>query len=253
MPLTAPFTNFYDEAPPAAVLRVRGAYKAFVMTSLPADLPSNRENTADKRLPTKGSTSFSPQVIRDFRLIERILAHQEQKAYTELLDHYQRPVYHLVLRMVAQAEIAEDLTLEVLMRACHHLPSFQPTYSFSSWLFRMATNYCIDYLRRRRLPTVSLSAELATANGKPYFPSFPDAAPTPQDALIRTQRHEHLRQAVAQLPAPYKHLVEMHYFQELSYEEIATQQHMPLGTVKGHLHQGRKLLAQQLAGTLMNS
>lgn len=104
---------------------------------------------------------LSAQSLRDFDLIQRIQTRQEAKAYTELLNYYQRPLYHRIYRMVPQETTAEDLTMEVLARACQYLPTFQLLTSFRTWLFRMATNYCIDFLRRRRLDTVSLSARAA--------------------------------------------------------------------------------------------
>lgn len=198
------------------------------------------------------STQPSPQALRDFALITRIVVHHEEKARAELFNRYRQPVYSRVYRMVGagQEMVAEDLTIEALTRAYDYLPSFQPRFSFEKWLFRIATNHCIDFLRRRRLKTVSLHVgSTATAQSAPFF-DFPDSAPTPQEALIIAQRHEHLHHAVAQLPARYQQLIKQHYFEGLSYEEIAMQHRLPLGTVKGNLHQCRALLAKRLSGIL---
>ncbi|MFD2719618.1 RNA polymerase sigma factor [Hymenobacter monticola] len=213
--------------------------------TLPAGSPVERPGFG-----SAASGHFSPQALRDFELIERILIHKDEKAYTELLDYYRRPVFHLIYRMVRQTEVAEDLTMEVLTRAYRYLARFQPVFAFSTWLFRIATNHCIDFLRRRRLQTVSLQAAIVVADRESSFFELPDAALTPQEMLIQTQRNEHLRRAVAQLPPLYQHIVELHYFEELSYGEIATQLGSSLAAVKSRLHRGRELLAQQLSSTL---
>lgn len=216
--------------------------------SFPLDV--NHPPAAEDRFVIDGTKQFSPQALRDFDLIRRFLFQQEEKAYAELVKHYRRPLFNLIKGIVSQTTVAEDLTMEVLVRAYRYLPGFQPVSAFSTWLFRIATNHSIDFLRFRRLHTVSLNAAIAVADRKSSFFDFPDADPTPQEALIRTQRSEHLHRAVAQLPAKYQRAMELHYFEELSYAKIAAQQGLTLATVKSRLHRGRELLAQQLAHTL---
>ena len=96
--------------------------------------------------------SFSAKALRDFALIQRILDHHDEKAYTELMGHYQKSVSQLVARMVRQSDVAEDLALEVFVRAFRSLHTFRPEFAFSTWLFRVATNLCIGHLQRQRLP-----------------------------------------------------------------------------------------------------
>lgn len=188
---------------------------------------------------------FSAKALRDFALIARILDHHDERAYTELMGHYQKSVYQLVVKMVHQSDVAEDLTLEVFVRAFRSLHTFRPEYAFSTWLFRVATNLCIGHLQRQRLPTISLDA--AQFAGEEASFDLPDSMPTPQEALIQLQRIEQMHLAVAKLPAKYQQLMQLHYFEELSYEEVAERQHLPVGTVKGQLHRGRDLLHQLLA------
>ena len=208
-------------------------------------------SAADNRFVIAGTKQFSPRALQDFGLIQRFLFQQEEKAYAELVEYYRRPLFNLIQRMVSQTAVAEDLTMEVLARAYHYLPGFQPVFAFSTWLFRIATNHSIDFLRLRRLQTVSLHAAIAVANGEELgFFELPDADPTPQEALIRTQRTDYLRRAVAQLPPKYRRALELHYFEELSYAEIVAQHGLTLVTVKSRMHRGRALLAQQLAHTL---
>lgn len=193
-----------------------------------------------------GPKPFSPQALRDFGLVQRILDQHDERAYAELMGCYQKSVYHLVLKRVHQTDVAADLTQEVFGRAFRFLPTFKPTFAFSTWLFRIATNHSIHHLQRKRLPTVSLSA--AQGNGEAFTVDLPDPTPTPQEALMQLQRSEHMRRAVSTLPPKYQQVLRMHYFEELSYEEIAEHLHAPLGTVKGWLHRGRYLLQPLLAG-----
>lgn len=191
--------------------------------------------------PTK---QFSAKARRDFALIARILDHHDERAYAELMGLYQKPVRQLVGRLVPQSDVADDLALEVFVRAFRFLPTFKAEFAFSTWLFRIATNHCITHLHRQSLPTVSMQA--AQSVGEDLSFDFPDSTPTPQEAIIQAQRIERMHLAVDQLPSKYQDLMQLHYFEELSYEEIAERQHLPLGTVKGQLHCGRDLLHQRL-------
>ena len=98
---------------------------------------------------------FSEKAKKDFALVERA-KNEDQKAYAELLRRYRRPVYHLVLKMVRNQEDAEDLTIEAFSKAFKNLPKFNPDFTFSTWLFRIATNNCIDFIRKKRLNTTSI-------------------------------------------------------------------------------------------------
>lgn len=187
---------------------------------------------------------FSPKTLRDFALIERILTHHDERAYAELMGHYQKAVAQLVARMVHQSDVAEALTLEVFVRAFRSLRTFRPEFAFSTWLFRVATSLCIGHWHKQHLPTVSFAAQF---EGEEASFDLPDSTPTPQEALIQLQRTEQMHLAVARLPAKYQQLMRLHYFEELSYEEVAARQHLPVGTVKGQLHRGRDLLHQLLS------
>lgn len=189
---------------------------------------------------------FSPQALRDLALVQRILDHHDERAYAELMSYYQKAVYQIVFKMVHQSDAAEDLTLEIFIRAFHFLHTFKPVFAFSTWLFRVATNQSITYLQRHRLHTVSLDA--VQLNGESVSFDLPDPTPTPQEAIIQLQRIERMHLAVDKLPAKYQEVLKMHYFEELSYEEIAERLHAPLGTVKGQLHRGRDLLQHMLEG-----
>ncbi|MBQ5513694.1 MAG: sigma-70 family RNA polymerase sigma factor, partial [Bacteroidales bacterium] len=141
---------------------------------------------------------------------------------------------------------ADDLTIETFGKAFCQLHSYSPTNTFATWLFAIASNNGIDYIRRRRLETVSLSSLSVGSENEGYEYPMPSSDANPEEALMTTQRGELLREVVKQLKPRYRTIVEMRYFQELSYEEIAEKLKLPMGTVKIQLRRARMLLAQIL-------
>ncbi|UOQ69771.1 RNA polymerase sigma factor [Hymenobacter volaticus] len=184
---------------------------------------------------------LSRRAYQDLALIQAALAGQA-KAYEDLLARYRKPVHYLVLRMVKNAADAEDLTQETFAKAFRHLARFTPDFAFSTWLFRIATNHTLDFFRRKKLPTYSLQASVASGDGDPLFLEVADRSPDPQQVLIRAQRKELIQQLVDRLPARYARVVRLRYFDELQYEEIAVLLALPLGTVKAQLFRARELL-----------
>ena len=168
------------------------------------------------------------------------------KGYEQLLQRYHKPVYHMMLKMVRHPDDAEDLTSEAFAKAFRYLSRYSPDFAFSTWLFRIANNNCIDFIRRKKIKTQSLDADLAVGDGEHVRLEAPDHAPNPHEALIRQQRMELIRQVVTRLPAKYAQLVHLRYFEELSYEEVAVQLQLPLGTVKAQLFRARELLSALL-------
>jgi RNA polymerase sigma-70 factor (ECF subfamily) len=172
----------------------------------------------------------------------------QAKAYETLWQTYRTPVYHVVLKMVRNGADAEDLTVEVFAKAFRHLGSYVPQFAFSTWLFRIATNHGIDFMRRKRVATVSLQVPAhVNAEGECTL-AVGDDDPDPLEAYMQQQRREQVQRAVALLPAKYARILQLRYFEELSYEEVAAELKCPMGTVKGHLHQARAKLLAQLAG-----
>jgi len=184
---------------------------------------------------------FSDKAKKDFALVERAKG-EDQKAYAELLRRYRRPVYHLVLKMVRNQEDAEDLTIEAFSKAFKNLPKFNPDFTFSTWLFRIATNNCIDFIRKKRLSTTSIDTTFQDDGGDEMRMDIKDRDLNPQEAAIRDQKIALIRAIVTKLPPKYQILVKLRYFDELSYEEIAGEIDAPLGTVKAQLHRARELL-----------
>lgn len=195
---------------------------------------------------------LSVRAQQDVALVQAALAGQA-KAYEALWAHYRKPVLYLVLKLVPDADDAEDLTMETFARAFRHLSTYTPAFAFSTWLFRIATNASIDALRRRRVATASLapsdSASSPEDDGPPAREAR-DQEPDPLEACIQQQRRDWVHQVVARLPLKYVALVRLRYFEERSYEEIAAELRLPLGTVKAFLSRSRELLLVMLKDSL---
>jgi RNA polymerase sigma factor (sigma-70 family) len=191
---------------------------------------------------------FSDKAIEDFDLIDKAVNDKDQQAYATLMKRYKKAVYFMILKMIRDADDAEDLTMEAFAKAFRNLHRFKKDYTFSTWLFRIATNNTIDFIRKKKLKTMSLNNTLTDDGGNSVNIDVEDDDNNPQDEYIRTQRIEMVRIFVDKLPAKYRKLVKLRYFDELSYEEIAQELDKPLGTVKAQLHRSRELLYEIAQG-----
>jgi RNA polymerase sigma-70 factor (ECF subfamily) len=186
---------------------------------------------------------FSAKAIKDFSLVD--LAKQgDEKAYTDLMNRYKKPVFHMILKMIRDSDDAEDLTIEAFAKAFKNLEKFNPQYTFSTWLFRIATNNCIDFIRKKKLKTTSIHSTYTDDNGDSVGIDLKDSRLNPQEQAIKNQKIQIMRDFVKQLPPKYQILVELRYFKELSYDEISKELEAPLGTIKAQLHRARELLQQ---------
>lgn len=170
---------------------------------------------------------------------------QEQSAFSEILKNYSRSVYQVIYRMVKNQEDAEDIMIETFTKAFKNIERYQFDYNFSTWIFRIATNNCIDFLRKRKLQTVSINQSMNDDDNS-YFYEIADPELNPQDIAIQRQKIEILRTFVAKIPDKYQMLIELRYFKELSYQEIADELELPIGTVKAQLHRAREILIKIL-------
>ncbi len=185
---------------------------------------------------------FSDKALRDFQLIDLATQQGDESAFAELMDRYKKPVYHMILKMVRNVDDAEDLTIEAFAKAFRNLKRFKKDYTFSTWLFRIATNNAIDFIRKKKLETYSLNTSFTDDSGDSVNIDVEDRNLTPDEETIKTQKIELVRMFVTKLPAKYQRLVKLRYFDELSYEEIAKELDAPLGTVKAQLHRARELM-----------
>lgn len=184
---------------------------------------------------------FSDKALEDFRLIDHAVG-GDDKAYAQLMQRYRRAVFHMVLKMVRNIDDAEDLTIESFAKAFRSLHRFKKDFTFSTWLFRIATNNTIDFIRKRKLNTLSIENTYTDDNGESVSIDVEDENLDPQEEAIRSQKAELMQVFVDKLPPKYQKLVRLRYFQELSYEEIAEEIEAPLGTVKAQLHRARELM-----------
>lgn len=185
---------------------------------------------------------FSEKAKQDFRLIKLAKENGDERAFAELMTRYRKPVYHMILKMVKNSDDAADLTIEAFAKAFRNLKKFNPEYTFSTWLFRIATNNCIDFIRKKKLETLSINSTYTDDNGENVSIDIKDGNLNPQEETIKQQKIEIMRKIVTKLPPKYQILVKLRYFDELSYDEIAKELEAPLGTVKAQLHRARELL-----------
>jgi RNA polymerase sigma-70 factor (ECF subfamily) len=195
---------------------------------------------------------FSEKAKKDFRLIDRATKHDDEQAYAELMQRYKKPVYHMILKMVRNVDDAEDLTMEAFAKAFKNLKRFKKDYTFSTWLFRIATNNAIDFMRKipnkKKKETVSLDTSYTDDSGEAVSIDVEDDTLNPMEEAIKSQKVELIRIFVDKLPPKYQRLVKLRYFDELSYEEIAIELEAPLGTVKAQVHRARELLYDIVKG-----
>ena len=190
---------------------------------------------------------LSDKAQYDFLLVESALAGQE-KAFAKLLSRYKDSIYFMLLKMVNNRSDAEDLTIEAFGKAFKNLQQYSPNYAFSTWLFKIATNNCIDFLRKRRGVYVSIENNLE--NGDPDSPvKLSSGDPNPEEKMIRIQKAILMRKIVHRLKPRYRILVELRYFREFSYEEIAKELNLPIGTVKAQLFRAREMLFKMIEST----
>ncbi len=183
--------------------------------------------------------NLSEKARYDFSLV-MLAVNGDQKAYAELMDRYRDAIYFMLLKMVNNPIDAEDLTIEAFGKAFKNIGQYTPNYAFSTWLFKIATNNCIDHIRKKRGNLISIDQNDDETENAPL--SIQSSAPDPEEDLIKKQKEVLMRDVVTQLKPRYRHLIELRYFKEYSYEEIATEMDLPLGTVKAQLFRARELL-----------
>ena len=185
---------------------------------------------------------FSAKALEDFKLIDQATDEGDQSAFAMLMDRYKRPVYHMILKMIRNVDDAEDLTIEAFAKAFKNLHKFKKDYTFSTWLFRIATNNTIDFIRKKKLQTYSLNTSFKDDSGENVAIDVQDGNLTPDEETIKQQKIELVQMFVTKLPTKYQRLVRLRYFDELSYDEIAKTLEAPLGTIKAQLHRARELM-----------
>jgi RNA polymerase sigma factor (sigma-70 family) len=192
------------------------------------------------------NNGLSDKAKSDLLLVEDA-RNGNEKAFAYLMNRYRDSIYFLLLKMVNNPSDAEDLTIEAFGKAFSSLDSYTPKYAFSTWLFKIATNNCIDFIRKKQLEPSPLdhiqdSLENVTFN-------IQSDLPDPEELLINRQKINALKDIIRQLKPRYKSLIELRYYKEYSYEEIASELNIPIGTVKAQLFRAKTLLYNILKKT----
>jgi RNA polymerase sigma-70 factor (ECF subfamily) len=182
----------------------------------------------------------------DDKLIKEALK-GEQKAYAELVARHQNSVYHIVYRIVHDRELAADLVQETFMKAFSSLKMYRSEFRFSTWLYKIAANASIDHLRKKRIRALSLDNPLITDDGEVGI-EVPDLSYHPEEEMMRRERSISIDAAIESLPVKYKQVIVARHQEEKSYEEIAAELHVPVGTVKARIFRARELLKKRLKG-----
>lgn len=195
--------------------------------------------------------NFSANAKNDFGLVTRA-KDGDQKAYADLMQRYKDAIYFMAIKMVNNKDDAMDLTVETFGKAFENLEKYKPDFAFSTWLFRIATNNCIDFIRKKRVSMVSIDS-LNGDTGDERSMQIRSDTLNPEEESIKKQQNKELKDIVEKLPLRYRTLIVLRYFDELSYEEIAKQLDLPLGTVKAQLFRARDLLSNVINRRKKNS
>lgn len=180
----------------------------------------------------------------DSRLIKAAIK-GDQPSFRQLMKKYHDQVYNLLYRMVHEKDEVEDLTQEAFIKAFQSLQNFNEEFAFSTWLYKIATNNCIDYIRKKKLATFSIDKPIASTDGEFSF-EIPDSTYEPDKTLIARQRSKVLEDAINALPEKYRIVILMRHTEDKDYQEIANELHLPLGTVKAHIFRAREILYKKL-------
>ena len=190
------------------------------------------------------------QPNKDKILITLILQNGDSKAYTQLLNKYKNSLMFTVLKMVNNRDDAEDITMQAFTKAFRNLSSYNDQYAFSTWLFKIASNTAIDFLRKKRLKTTSLDRNMNEyeESSTSFSQNILDPELDPEEKLVLRQRNELMKEVVQSMNPKYRELIDLRFFQELKYDEIAKKLDIPIGTVKVRISRAKALLTEILKG-----
>jgi RNA polymerase sigma-70 factor (ECF subfamily) len=195
---------------------------------------------------------LSDKAKKDYQLVLRALNEKDQRAYTELMGRYKDSVYFMLLKMVNNSDDAEDLTIETFSKAFKRLDQYTPQFAFSTWLFKIASNHSIDFIRKKRIKAVSIDQGYSNEDGESYVIPVKEESLDPEESMQKDERVQRMRDVVEKLKPRYKRLVELRYFEEKSYEEISEILELPLGTVKAQLFRARDFMFDLMKTTKGN-
>jgi RNA polymerase sigma-70 factor (ECF subfamily) len=182
----------------------------------------------------------------DYRLIRRALDQKDESAYAELLNRYRESVYYMIFKMSGNKDDVEDLVMEAFTRAFNKLHQYEPKYAFSTWLFRIATNVTIDFLRKKKNENTIYLSNKPEGSDVELEGMIKTPLPNPEERSIKKQKIQIIRQVVDKLKPKYRELIILFYYEEMSHEEISKKLNLPIGTIKAQLFRARELMLQLL-------
>lgn len=193
----------------------------------------------------KLTQEYPAQNQHDYDLILSAMA-GNQKSYAELLSKYRNVIYYLVLKIIKNDRDAEELTIEVFEKAFLKLHQYVPQYAFCTWLYKIAYNYSLDYLRRKAKKRLLSFDDPEEFSDSTPLSNMASPTPDPEEVMMIKQKKDALHSVVKKLKPHYRDIVEMHYFDEYSFVEIKEKLNMPLGTVKIRMFRSREILYNKL-------
>ena len=183
------------------------------------------------------------RAAEDYELVNAALHRGDRRAYAQLMDRYKESLYFKLIKMTGSETDADDMTIEAFGKAFNNLHTYSPEYAFSTWLFRIATNNCIDYMRKKRIKSIPLERPVVHHDDRMGFElRIADLSADPEMLIIKEQKNQNLRAIVDKLKPHYRILIELRYYKEYSYDEIAEKLDLPIGTVKAKLFRAKEFL-----------
>ncbi|HOV91553.1 MAG TPA: RNA polymerase sigma factor [Candidatus Kapabacteria bacterium] len=176
----------------------------------------------------------------DREIVTRILDGNKNE-FSKIERRYGSLIYSLLKKMVHNSADAEDLTQETFIKIYNNLASYNPVYPFSSWILKISSNTCIDFLRKKRIDTIPLEKQ-DDDNENDIYLQIPDTTSVPDKNLINKEKIQNINKLVNMLPEIYQHIIRLRFEDDLSYSEISETLNIPLGTVKTLIFRARKML-----------
>ncbi|HRH11227.1 MAG TPA: sigma-70 family RNA polymerase sigma factor [Bacteroidia bacterium] len=190
---------------------------------------------------------LTTKAVYDYRLVKLAIEKGDQKAFAELMHRYRESVYFMMLKMCNNKDDADDLTIEAFGRAFKKLEQYSPNYAFSTWLFKIASNNAIDFIRKKKqMNSVSIDNKSENSESREHSANIRTDTLDPEEHFIKKQKIELVRVLVDGLKPKYKEMIELFYFHEMSHEEISQKLDLPIGTIKAQLFRARDLLFSAL-------
>ena len=187
--------------------------------------------------------NLTDKAMRDYQLVQAAIKQGDQRAYAALMNNYRDSLYFMLLKMTNNPIDADDLTIEAFGKAFKKLEQYTPDYAFSTWLFKIASNNCIDFMRKKKKYTFSMNSSPDGEEGQELANIIPSDTPDPEEKVMKKEKMGLMREVVEKLKPHYRQLIELRYFKEYSYEEIAKELDLPLGTVKAQLFRAREFIS----------